>query len=61
MKLKLKRHVKDRQRTLLLREDSGRTGDTPQGRNDHLEYGGRITFCLNMVRNAPMRQYLNPF
>jgi hypothetical protein len=31
-----------------------------QGRNDHLEYGGRITFYLNMVRNAPMRQYLNP-
>ena len=45
----------------LLSIDLARSGDIPCRSNNHLENGGRPTFCLNTVRNRPMWKNLKPF
>ena len=57
----VKRNVKDKQSTTLLLKDLVRSVDVPRGSGDHLEIGGRITFCLNTVTNGPMWQYWKLF
>lgn len=39
-------------------EGFGEEHQYPRGSGNHLENNGRITFCLNVVRNGPMWQYL---
>ena len=52
--LQLKSHIKDWQMTSLLLRVLVRNGDTSRGRGNHLENGGKTTFCLNTVRNMPI-------
>ena len=56
IELQSKSYEKDLQTTILLLKDLVRHSGMPQGSSDHLDNGGRTTFCLKVVRNRPMWQ-----